>query len=424
MTVAPIPFESYTKLEEEDGTQGFRICQRVIHEKKYTLPKEMVASGALIIEDGQEIREDQTIAVLKSENKGVVLLDHEASKEGKLKSTIKSIIVQPGESHQILDGAELRIEDGAHIKKGEILAKWGAAGKKTTDIVQGLPRVAELFEVRKPKKEAVISEESGIVHITGNSVTIIDPVTGVEKPVRAQIGSNGIVVHDGEYIEAGDPITDGNLFSKKLVKVVDLPVVRRYLMDEIQRVYRDQGVSINDKHVEIIVRQMLRKVTITESGDSDFLPNETVPVKRFEAKVSQLVEKGLRPPVGVPMIQGITKASLTTDSFISAASFQETTRVLTKAAIKSKVDYLKGLKENLIIGKLIPAGTGLAISRDFNYKNLPVEIEEPEENSEALFSDVGESDSNDLNELEEELFMTKPEDPSAEAADDNYGDEE
>jgi DNA-directed RNA polymerase subunit beta' len=416
LTLAPIPCESYSLVGDDSNPTGFKICQRVIHEKKYTITKEMVSSGALLVKDGQKIKEEQVLAVLKSENKGVVLLDHEM-KDGKQKSTIQTIIIQPGESHQILDGAELRIEDGDYVKKGEILAKWGASSRKTTDIIQGLPRVAELFEVRKPKKEAVIAEESGVVQIAGSTITIVDTVTGQEKPVRAQIGSAGLVVHDGEYIEAGDPITDGKIFSKKLVKVVELPVVRRYLMDEIQRVYRDQGVSINDKHVEIIVRQMLRKVVITDSGDSEFLPNESVHVRRFEDKVAKLVEKGKKAPLGVPMIQGITKAALTTDSFISAASFQETTRVLTKAAIKSKVDYLKGLKENLIIGKLIPAGTGLSVNRDVNYKNLPVELETTTESTEDLFRAVGEIDDNDLRELEEALFMTKPE-PEASAAED------
>ncbi|MDD2997742.1 MAG: hypothetical protein PHV05_01700, partial [Candidatus Riflebacteria bacterium] len=407
LTVTPIPFETYTQVEDTDGTTGIRICQRVMREKKYAITKEMVASGALIVEDGKEVREGQVLAVLKAANKGVVLLDHDMSKEGKLKSTIKSIIVQPGESHQVLDGAELRIEDGAKVKKGEILAKWGASARKTTDIIQGLPRVAELFEVRRPKKEAVIAEESGILHISGSSVTIQDYKTGIEKPVRVQFGSTGLVVHDGEYVEAGDVLTDGKVFSKKLVKVVGLPIVRRYLMDEIQRVYRDQGVSINDKHIEIIVRQMLRKVVITESGDSEFLQNESVQVRKFEERVNRLIEKGKRPPAGVPMIQGITKASLTTDSFISAASFQETTRVLTKAAIKSKVDYLKGLKENLIIGKLIPAGTGLSVGRNILFKNLPVEVEEVEGPSEDLFKSVGTAESAGLDELEEELFMKR-----------------
>ncbi len=408
LTVAPIPFENYVQVEDVDGTPGIRIRQRVLREKKYSVTKEMVSSGALVVKDGQEVREGQVLAVLKAENKGVVLLDHDISKEGKLKSTIKSIIVQPGESHQVLDGAELRIEDGAKVKKGEILAKWGASARKTTDIIQGLPRVAELFEVRRPKKEAVIAEESGVVRISGNSVTILDPKTGIEKPVRVAFGSTGLVVHDGEYIEAGDVLTDGKVFSKKLVKVVGLPIVRRYLMDEIQRVYRDQGVSINDKHIEIIVRQMLRKVVITESGDSEFLQNESVHVRRFEERVARLLDKGKRPPAGVPMIQGITKASLTTDSWISAASFQETTRVLTKGAIKSKVDYLKGLKENLIIGKLIPAGTGLSAAKDILFKNLPVEVETVQTPSEDLFKSTTDAENEVLNELEEELFVRRP----------------
>ena len=410
LTVTPIPFETYTQVEDSDGA-GIRICQKVLREKKYAITKEMVSSGALVVNDGQEVKEGQVIAVLKAANKGVVLLDHDSSKEGKVKSTIKSIIVQPGESHQILDGAELRVEDGAKVKKGEILAKWGASARKTTDIIQGLPRVAELFEVRRPKKEAVIAEESGVVHVAGNTVSIQDYKTGIEKPVRLAFGASGLVVHDGEYVEAGDVLTDGKVFSKKLVKVVGLPIVRRYLMDEIQRVYRDQDVSINDKHIEIIVRQMLRKVVITESGDSEFLQNESVHVRRFEERVNKLIEKGKRPPAGVPMIQGITKASLTTDSFISAASFQETTRVLTKAAIKSKVDYLKGLKENLIIGKLIPAGTGLSISKNINFRNLPIEVEpvSSDETAELFQNPADNGESEKLDELEKELFLESPE---------------
>ena len=409
LTLTPIPFETYTQIEDTDGSTGIKITQRVLHEKKYSITKEMVSHGALVVEDGQEVKEGQLLAVLKADNHGVVLLDHDFSKEGKLKSTIKSIIVQPGESHQILDGAELRIEDGAKVKKGEILAKWGASARKTTDIVQGLPRVAELFEVRKPKKEAVIAEDSGVIRMTGNSITIKDPKTGIEKPVRIQLGSVDILVHDGEYVEAGDQISDGKVFSKKLVKVVGLPVVRKYMIEEILRVYKDQGVEINDKHIEIIVRQMLRKVVITEPGDSNFLQNESVNVRRFEDRVNSLVEKGKRPPEGAPMIQGITKASLTTDSFISAASFQETTRVLTKAAIKSKVDYLKGLKENLIIGKLIPAGTGLSVLKDIEYKNLPVEVEAVDEApKEDFYNSLTEKDNEDLDELENSLFITKP----------------
>jgi hypothetical protein len=411
LTIAPIPFETYSQVEDSDGSVGVKINQRVIKEKKYAITKEMFASGALVAEDGAHIKENQLLAVLKAENNGVVLLEHDVSKEGKVKSTLKTIIVQPGESHQVLDGADLRVEDGQKVKKGEILAKWGASARKTTDIIQGLPRVAELFEVRRPKKEAVIAEESGVVHISGSSVAIRDIHSGVEKPVRVQLGATGLVVHDGEYIEAGDVISDGKVFSKKLVKVVGLPYVRRYLMDEIQRVYRDQGVSINDKHIEIIVRQMLRKVVITESGDSEFLPNESVHVRRFEERVNKLVEKGKRPPVGVPMIQGITKASLTTDSFISAASFQETTRVLTKAAIKSKVDRLKGLKENLIIGKLIPAGTGLSVNKDIIFKNLPVEIEAVEDAADEIFTNINNENAK-LDQFEEELFMKKESDES------------
>jgi DNA-directed RNA polymerase subunit beta' len=405
LTLSPIPFEDYEQLnadEAGDGT-GIRIRQRVIRDKKYRITKEMAGSLAVVVKEGQHVREGQTLAVLKATNAGVVLLERKVSKEGKARTTFEKIIIQPGEAHQILDGAELRVDDNGKVKKGEILAKWGLAGRKTTDIIQGLPRVAELFEVRRPKKEAVVAEESGIVRISGNSVSIIDS-RNQEKPVRVQYGVTGLIVQDGEYIEAGDPITDGKVFPKKLVKVVGLTNVRRYLLDEIQRVYRDQGVSIADKHVEIIVRQMLRKIVITDSGDSEFLQNEVVHVKNFEERVHSLKEAKKIPPSGYPMIQGITKASLTTDSFISAASFQETTRVLTKAAIKSKVDYLRGLKENLIIGKLIPAGTGISIANEVLFKNLPVELEKDQgAPSEDLF--LEEAEEKNLENLENDLFI-------------------
>ena len=416
LTAVPIPFEEIEQMDPDEATggSGIRLRQRVTHEKKYKITREMAAALSVLVKDGQKIKEGQTLAAMTSSNKGVVLLERMLSKEGKTKTTINKIVIQPGEAYQILDGAELRIEDGQEVKKGEIIAKWGLAGRKTTDIIQGLPRVAELFEVRRPKKEAVISEEAGIIKISGTTISITDINTNVEKPIRVQYAAPGLVVHDGEYIEAGDSITDGKVFPKKLVKVVGLPNARRYLIDEIQRVYRDQGVSINDKHLEIIVRQMLRKINITDPGDTEFLPNESIHVKNFEDKVHRMTQAKKRPPSGYPMIQGITKASLTTDSFISAASFQETTRVLTKAAIKSKVDFLKGLKENLIIGKLIPAGTGLSIKHKVTFKNLPAEVEKVESASEELF--MNESDEAGLKKLEDELFIKssngeEPEEP-------------
>jgi DNA-directed RNA polymerase subunit beta' len=422
LTISPIPFEEYAKMDDEGTSElGIRITQRVSREKKYKLTKEIAANMEILVKEGEGVREGQTLAVLKCRNSGVVLLERKISKEGKTRAAVENIIIQPGEAHQILDGAELRIEDGAKVRKGEILAKWGLAGKKTTDIIQGLPRVAELFEVRRPKKEAVLAEESGIVRITGNSVSLID-LNNNERPVRAQHGITGLVVHDGEYIEAGDPITDGKIFPKKLVKVVGLQHVRRYLVDEIQRVYRDQGVNINDKHIEVIIRQMLRKVTITDSGASDFLQNETVHVKAFEERVHQLTHAKRKPPAGIPMIQGITKASLTTDSFISAASFQETTRVLTKAAIRSKVDHLRGLKENLIIGKLIPAGTGISIFNHISFKNLPAEPEKTDGTaSEELFMDAEEAK---LDDLENELFLKKQANKAVVDAEDEEVDDE
>jgi hypothetical protein len=220
LTIAPIPYEDYSQMDDDqEGGAGIKIRQKILREKKYKITKEMASALAVIVKDGENVREGQTLAAMVASNNGVALLERMVSKEGKTKSTISSIVIQPGEAHQILDGAELRVEDGSQVRKGEILAKWGLSTRKTTDIIQGLPRVAELFEVRRPKKEAVVAEESGVITIAGNSVSIRDINTGVEKPIRLQFGASGLVVHDGEYIESGDPITDGKIFPKKLVKV-------------------------------------------------------------------------------------------------------------------------------------------------------------------------------------------------------------
>ncbi len=239
------------------------------------------------------------------------------------------------------------------------------------DITQGLPRVEELFEARKPKGLAIISEFAGTVSYTDTKkkreVTITNPETGESKDYLIPYGSR-MKVFDGDYIEAGDEITEGSVNPHDILKIKGLRGVQDYMIQEVQRVYRLQGVEINDKHIEVIVRQMLKRVKIEDNGDTEFLPGSLVDWLTFENTNAEMEKQGLEPAKGSRVLLGITKASLATDSFLSAASFQETTRVLTEAAIKGKIDPLIGLKENVILGKLIPAGTGMP-----RYRNIGIE---------------------------------------------------
>ncbi len=241
----------------------------------------------------------------------------------------------------------------------------------STDITQGLPRVDELFEARKPKGLAIISEIPGIVHVSDEKkkriVTITNKEDGEIKEYQIPYGSR-IKVYTGDVIDAGDEITEGSVYPQDILRIKGVRGVQDYLIQEVQRVYRLQGVDINDKHIEVIVRQMLKRIKIEESGDTDFLPGRYVDWLEFEETNKKIISEGKEPATGEYVLLGITKASLATDSFLSAASFQETTRVLTDAAIKGKIDPLIGLKENVIIGKLIPAGTGMSM-----YRNIEVE---------------------------------------------------
>ena len=250
------------------------------------------------------------------------------------------------------------------------------------DITQGLPRVEELFEARKPKGLAIISEFGGSVTLNDTKkkreVIITNPETGETKDYLIPYGSR-LKVYDGDVVEAGDEITEGSVNPHDILKIKGLRGVQDYMIQEVQRVYRLQGVEINDKHIEVIVRQMLKRVKIEENGDTDFLPGSLVDWLTFENTNAALEAEGLEPATGSRVLLGITKASLATDSFLSAASFQETTRVLTEAAIKGKIDPLIGLKENVIIGKLIPAGTGMT-----RYRNIEIEPEGMEEEAEDL----------------------------------------
>ncbi|NTU47943.1 MAG: DNA-directed RNA polymerase subunit beta', partial [Syntrophobacteraceae bacterium] len=264
-------------------------------------------------------------------------------------------------------GAILMVSEGDPIFPGDVLARIPRETTKTKDITGGLPRVAELFEVRKPKENAVITEIDGVVNFgkdtKGKRKVVVAPQVGEPREYLIPKGKH-ISVHEGDYVRAGEPLMDGSPNPHDILNVLGEKEVAKYLVDEVQQVYRLQGVKINDKHIEVIVRQMLKRVRITDPGDSEFLLGEHVEKMIFEEVNNKLLEEDKRPAAAEPLLLGITKASLSTQSFISAASFQETTKVLTDAATAGKVDYLLGLKENVIMGRLIPAGSGLRVYRE------------------------------------------------------------
>ncbi len=283
---------------------------------------------------------------------------------------------EKGEPVQLANGLEARyflsldailsVENGQKVNAGDVLARIPREGSKTRDITGGLPRVAELFEARKPKDHAIIAEIDGRVEFgkdyKSKRRVLVVPEDG--DPVEYLIPKGKhISVQEGDYVRKGDSLMDGNPVPHDILKVLGVEALAQYLINEIQEVYRLQGVKINDKHIEVIVRQMLQKVEITDPGDTTLLVGEQVDRVEFEAENAKAIREQGRPASGTPVLQGITKASLQTHSFISAASFQETTRVLTEAAVSGKVDTLNGLKENVIVGRLIPAGTGAVMNR-------------------------------------------------------------
>jgi DNA-directed RNA polymerase subunit beta' len=274
----------------------------------------------------------------------------------------------------IPEGAQLTVEDGDDVFGGQILAKISREAYKTRDITGGLPRVAELFEARRPKDPATISEIDGVVKFgeikRGKREIYVNPEHG--EPQLYEVGaSKHLRVHEGDRVRAGDRLTEGPVNPHDILRIKGPRAVQEYLVNEIQEVYRLQGVKINDKHIGVIVRQMLQKVRVVDPGDTDFLEGEAVDRLTFRERNERLVKKGGKPATSEPLLLGITKASLTTQSFISAASFQETTRVLTDASIRGSKDDLLGLKENIIIGHLIPAGTGI-------YRYSEIEVTPPE----------------------------------------------
>jgi len=316
---------------------------------------------------------------------GTVIIEH--------KEDLHPQVVIVGEKKEVLAsysipaGAHVIVEEGNKVRAGALLAKTPRKVAKTKDITGGLPRVAELFEARRPKDAAEIAKIDGIVEMGGTvrgkrRLILKDADTGSEEEHLIPLTKH-IIVFKGDFVKKGQQLTEGPVVPHEILEVCGPQDLQEHLVNEVQEVYRLQGVEINDKHIEIIVRQMLRKVKITDPGDTSLLWGDQVDKLDFEEENKKVVEKGGKPAEAVPVLLGITKASLETDSFISAASFQDTTRVLTEAATLGKVDKLRGFKENVIMGHLIPAGTGFAGHREIKLveKGEPIGapvLEEPE----------------------------------------------
>ncbi|MCI7814027.1 MAG: DNA-directed RNA polymerase subunit beta' [Robinsoniella sp.] len=318
--------------------------------------------------------------------------------------------VQVGESVGIIAAQSIG-EPGTQLT----MRTFHTGGVAGGDITQGLPRVEELFEARKPKGLAIITEIAGVAKIKDTKkkceIEVTNQETGETKTYLIPYGSR-IKIQDGKYLEAGDELTEGSVNPHDILKIKGVRAVQDYMIQEVQRVYRLQGVEINDKHIEVIVRQMLKKIRVENNGDTDFLPGTMVDNLEFEDVNAQMIAEGKEPAEGKQVMLGITKASLATNSFLSAASFQETTKVLTEAAIKGKVDPLIGLKENVIIGKLIPAGTGMK-----RYRNVKIEAEKLDEDDDEILADLEISEEPEVvlsENQEEEVDITLAEEESDE----------
>jgi DNA-directed RNA polymerase subunit beta' len=287
-------------------------------------------------------------------------------KKGKKAEKLKEFIIPVG--------AQLTVHDGDEVTPGDTIAKISREVYKTRDITGGLPRVAELFEARRPKDPAVITEIDGAVSFgdikRGKREVHVTPETGPSRTYDVPVGKH-MRVHEGDQVRAGDRLSEGPINPHDILRIKGPRAVQEYLLNEIQEVYRLQGVKINDKHIGVIVRQMLQKVKISDPGETQLLEGESVDRAEFREVNRAAMENEQKPARSEPLLLGITKASLTTESFISAASFQETTRVLTDAAVRGARDDLKGLKENIIIGHLIPAGTGV-----HRYNNVEFMVDE------------------------------------------------
>jgi DNA-directed RNA polymerase subunit beta' len=366
-----------SRLKAEEGDKVKR-GQRLAEWDPYTRPIMTEVDGIVAFED---LVENQSMSEAIDESTGIakrVVTDWRLNQRSA--SLRPAIIIKDadGKIAKLARGGEARytlpvesivtFDPGSVIKAGDIVARISMESAKTRDITGGLPRVAELFEARRPKDHAIIAEASGTVHFgrdykNKQRISIRPNEEGADEIEYLIPKGKHIHLQDGDVVEKGDYIVDGNPAPHDILAIKGVEELAAYLVNEIQEVYRLQGVNINDKHIEVIVRQMLQKVDITEVGDTDYLNGEQVDRSDLDALNERLISEGKRPGAGTPVLLGITKASLQTRSFISAASFQETTRVLTEAAVNGKIDTLEGLKENVIVGRLIPAGTGAAMAK-------------------------------------------------------------
>jgi DNA-directed RNA polymerase subunit beta' len=344
------------------------LTRPIISEYAGTVKFENVEEGVTVAKQLDEITGLSTLVVIDAKRRGasvkavrpqVKLIDG-AGQEVRIAGTDHSVTIG------FPVGALISVRDGQNVGVGEILARIPLESQKTRDITGGLPRVAELFEARAPKDAGMLAEVTGTVSFgkdtKGKQRLVITDLDGNAHEFLIPKDKN-VLVHDGQVVNKGEMIVDGPADPHDILRLLGIEALARYIVDEVQDVYRLQGVKINDKHIEVIVRQMLRRVQITDPGDTPFITGEQVERSELLDENDKAVAAGKRAASHINLLLGITKASLSTDSFISAASFQETTRVLTEAAIMGKRDELRGLKENVIVGRLIPAGTGLAFHR-------------------------------------------------------------
>jgi DNA-directed RNA polymerase subunit beta' len=340
---------------------------------------ENVEEGLTVAKQLDEVTGLSTLVVIDPKRRGstkvvrpqVKLIDA-SGKEVKIPGTDHSVTI----GFQI--GALIQVRDGQEVGPGEVLARIPVEGQKTRDITGGLPRVAELFEARSPKDKGILAEMTGTVSFGKETkgkirLQITDPEGKVWEELIPK--EKNMVVHEGQVVNKGESIVDGPADPQDILRLLGIEELARYIVDEVQDVYRLQGVKINDKHIEVIVRQMLRRVVVDNVGDTNYISGEQVERSEMLNTNEALQRDGKIPATYTNLLLGITKASLSTDSFISAASFQETTRVLTEAAIMGKRDELRGLKENVIVGRLIPAGSGMAYHRARKAKDLMDEAE-------------------------------------------------
>jgi DNA-directed RNA polymerase subunit beta' len=364
----PVPQGAFIGIADgEEVAKGLSF----VHWDPYTLPILTEVGGTVKYED---LREDVTV---REELNPVTKLTERVVVEHKQEYQPQIIILDESKEvsgiYPIPIGAHILVKDGQKVAAGDLLAKIPRIVFKTRDITGGLPRVAELFEARHPKDPAVISEIDGFVEFgetkKGQRVIIIKSTTGMSREYVIPHGKHPNV-YKGDKVIAGQQLTDGPVVLQDILRVCGDKILQEYLVNEVQEVYRLQGVRINDKHIELIIRQMLKKIKIEDPGDTEFLATQQVDKWKFQKENTRVIKKGGKPAQATPLLLGITKASLTTESFISAASFQETTRVLTEAATSGKRDELFGLKENVIVGHLIPAGTGFRSHRDIEVSKI------------------------------------------------------